>query len=86
MRDSINEYNDMMNKYTKRTTFNSFYFQVIIRYKIDRIMNAQINCHHDNDFYETMEDELWMLSYYEVGLYPFRNMDFSMGYRTILLT
>jgi hypothetical protein len=69
MRSSIDEYNDMMNNYKKRTRFNSYYFHVIIRYKVDQLLT--IREYHKNhkiyrkdDPYEIIEDELWMLNYY----------------------
>jgi hypothetical protein len=69
MRKSIDEYNNMMNEYKKRTKFHCYYFHVIIRYKIDQIIKIQEHqknhkIHRKEDQYEVIEDELWMLDYY----------------------
>lgn len=98
MKESINEYDDTMRNYTKRTRFNCYYFHILIRYKIGQLSKRyQVNKHID-ELYDSMEDELWMLSYYNVDVddssfytkirkkrHQFRNMDFSNGYRTMAL-
>ena len=73
MRKSIDDYNVALNKmlerYTTKRKFNCYYFQVIVRYKIDQIVkfhnprNIRIIYWRDNP-YEVIEDELWMLDYY----------------------
>ena len=97
MRKSIDEYNELKKNYTKRTRYNCYYFHAIIRYKIDEIV---LNRYHKTIIknpYEVVEDELWMLDYfqgdYDVSMYsskkrkiPFKNMDFTNGYRSIKLT
>ena len=87
----------MLERYTTKRKFNCYYFHVIVRYKIDQIvkfhnpLNISITYRRDNP-YEVIEDELWMLDYYggdfDISVLsnmqqkiPFRNMDFSMGYR-----
>ena len=98
MRKSIDEYNELKKNYTKRTRYNCYYFHAIIRYKIDEIV--RLNRYHKiiiKNPYEVVEDELWMLDYfqgdYDVSMnsskkrkIPFKNMDFTNGYRSIKLT
>ena len=98
MRKSIYEQNELKKNYTKRTRYNCYYFHSIIRYKIDEIV--RLNRYHKTIIknpYEVVEDELWMLDYfhgdYDVSMYsskkrkiPFKNMDFTNGYRSIKLT
>ena len=98
MRKSIDEYNELKKNYMKRTRYNCYYFHAIIRYKIDEIV--RLNRYHKTIIknpYEVVEDELWMLDYfqgdYDVSMYsskkrkiPFKNMDFTNGYRSIKLT
>jgi hypothetical protein len=101
MRKSIDDYNDaldkMLERYTTKRKFNSYYFHVIVRYKIDQILKFHnprtiYITYRRDDRYEVIEDELWMLDYYggdfDISVLsnrqqkiPFRNMDFSTGYR-----
>lgn len=97
MRERISEYNDILKNYKTKRRFNSFYFHTILRYKIDQILKKR-GCFDNlsNYYYEAVESELWMLSYYDINFdysvfdgikkHSFRNMDFSMGYRVILIS